>query len=348
MNGTFSATILAGGTSKRFGKDKAFHLIESVPMWELQTRKVSQLMPSEIIISANEKQEFKTDLKIVIDSQYDEGPLRGLVDTLNATKAERMLLLAVDLPKMPINFLGELIYSGCGTIPVHKNGMTEPLAAVYPKSLIKLAEKNLQDNEILEEFKSDKENLKEMDQGNDINIGISKTNIEKENLSKKNVNLSTNSEYKKKEQNKSLSGNVDNFTKNIEYITSNSNGDIFKILAKFGKTNINNSNILDLEEVNGTISSLERSTIFITSDYGKYNYDNQNSKFYENVVVKYDGKIITCKNLDLNMSENIAVAYNDVIVKDAKSIMKAQIITMDIVTKDININSNNNVKIVTN
>ena len=143
MNGTFSATILAGGTSKRFGKDKAFHLIESVPMWELQTRKVSQLMPSEIIISANEKQEFKTDLKIVIDSQYDEGPLRGLVDTLNATKAERMLLLAVDLPKMPINFLGELIYSGCGTIPVHKNGMTEPLAAVYPKSLIKLAEKNL-------------------------------------------------------------------------------------------------------------------------------------------------------------------------------------------------------------
>ena len=62
---------------------------------------------------------------------------------LNATKAERMLLLDVDLPKMPINFLGELIYSGCGTIPVHKNGMTEPLAAVYPKSLIKLAEKNL-------------------------------------------------------------------------------------------------------------------------------------------------------------------------------------------------------------
>ena len=212
----------------------------------------------------------------------------------------------------------------------------------------KLAEKNLQDNEILEEFKSDKENLKEMDQGNDINIEISKTDIKKENLKKKNVNLSTNSEYKKKEQNKSLSGNVDNFTKNIEYITSNSNGDIFKILAKFGKTNINNSNILDLEEVNGTISSLERSTIFITSDYGKYNYDNQNSKFYENVVVKYDGKIITCKNLDLNMSENIAVAYNDVIVKDAKSTMKAQIITMDIVTKDININSNNNVKILTN
>ena len=47
------------------------------------------------------------------------------------------------MPNMPINFLGELIYAGCGAIPVHKNGMKEPLAAVYPKSLIKLAEESL-------------------------------------------------------------------------------------------------------------------------------------------------------------------------------------------------------------
>ena len=45
MNGSFSATILAGGTSKRFGEDKAFHIIESIPMWKFQTNKLSQLMP---------------------------------------------------------------------------------------------------------------------------------------------------------------------------------------------------------------------------------------------------------------------------------------------------------------
>ena len=143
MNGSFSATILAGGTSKRFGEDKAFHIIESIPMWKFQTNKLSQLMPSEIIISANQNQQFETELRVVRDSHDDEGPLRGLVDCLNATNAERMLLLAVDMPNMPINFLGELIYAGCGAIPVHKNGMKEPLAAVYPKSLIKLAEESL-------------------------------------------------------------------------------------------------------------------------------------------------------------------------------------------------------------
>ena len=62
------------------------------------------------------------------------------------------------------------------------------------------------------------------------------------------------------------SDEVENLTKEIEYITSNANGDIFKILAQFGKTNIKNNDILDLEEVDGTISSLERSQIFITSN----------------------------------------------------------------------------------
>ena len=141
---------------------------------------------------------------------------------------------------------------------------------------------------------------------------------------------------------------VENLTKEIEYITSNTNGDIFKILAQFGKTNIKNNDILDLKEVDGTISSLERSQIFITSDYAKYNYTNQNSKFYGNVVIKYENKIITCDDFDLNLSENIAVAYNNVIVKDDISVMKAQNIILNIITKDININSEEKVKIFKN
>ena len=43
------------------------------------------------------------------------------------------------MPEMPISFLGELVCSGCGSIPIHENGMSEPLAAVYPKEIIQLA-----------------------------------------------------------------------------------------------------------------------------------------------------------------------------------------------------------------
>ena len=68
MNGTFAAAILAGGKSKRFGSDKAFHKIQNTTLWEDQVEKVSQLMPSEIIISSNENQSFNTPHKIIVDS----------------------------------------------------------------------------------------------------------------------------------------------------------------------------------------------------------------------------------------------------------------------------------------
>tara|TARA_B100000029_G_scaffold467178_1_gene503254 strand:- start:313 stop:741 length:429 start_codon:yes stop_codon:yes gene_type:complete len=96
-------------------------------------------MPSEIIISANNEQHFETNYKVVLDSEPDTGPLGALIDCLNATKIERVLILAVDMPQMPISFLGELVCSGSGSVPVHANEMSEPLAAVYPKEIIELA-----------------------------------------------------------------------------------------------------------------------------------------------------------------------------------------------------------------
>ena len=36
---------------------------------------------------------------------------------------------------------------------------------------------------------------------------------------------------------------LENLSKDIEYISTNRNGDIFKIIAKYGKTNIKNNNI---------------------------------------------------------------------------------------------------------
>ena len=66
-----------------------------------------------------------------------------------------------------------------------------------------------------------------------------------------------------------------NLTKEIEYVTTNSKGNIFKISAEYGTTNIKNSDILDLEIVKGLISSKERSEINASSEKAMYNYDNQ-------------------------------------------------------------------------
>ena len=171
-----------------------------------------------------------------------------------------------------------------------------------------------------------------------------------ENLDEKNVisNITTLDEKKKNIviENKAVEGQ--NLTKEIEYVTTNKKGDILKILADYGKSNIGDSDILNLEGVAGVFSSLDKSQINITSEFAEYNYQNQNSKFYKNVIIYYDNKIIKCDNLDLDMSENIAVAYNNVVVKDNSSIMKAQKITMNIITKDISINSKDKIEVLTN
>ena len=172
-----------------------------------------------------------------------------------------------------------------------------------------------------------------------------------ENLDEKDVinNITTLDEKMKKNiviEKKAVEGQ--NLTKEIEYVTTNKKGDILKILADYGKSNIGDSDILNLEGVAGVFSSLDKSQINITSEFAEYNYQNQNSKFYKNVIIYYDNKIIKCDNLDLNMSENIAVAYNNVVVEDNNSIMKAQKITMNIITKDISINSKEKIEVLTN
>ncbi len=140
----------------------------------------------------------------------------------------------------------------------------------------------------------------------------------------------------------------ENLTKQIQYITSSSNGDVFKILADTGKTNLKNRNLLDLENVKGSIISSERPDIYISSKFAEYNYSDQNSKFYNNVIIKYNDRIIKCDNFDLIISDNIAIAYNNVTIESKDSLMKAEKITLNILTKDISINSDEKIEIIKN
>ena len=78
--------------------------------------------------------------------------------------------------------------------------------------------------------------------------------------------------------------------------------------------------------------------VYIISDYAEYNSSSLQSNFYQNVVINYEDKEITCDYFDLDMQTNIAIAYNNVVVTDPQSIMKAGKIILDIETKVININ----------
>ena len=144
---------------------------------------------------------------------------------------------------------------------------------------------------------------------------------------------------------------IKNLVKDVEYTSVDQKGNKFYLLASSGKSNSENKDVLDLENVRGEIRSETRDTIFITSDYAQYNSLNLNSKFFGNVIIDYQDKKINCINFDINMETNKAIAYNNVIIKDPKSTMKAGIVEFDLKTKDVNINPNYNtekIKVVTN
>ena len=110
-----------------------------------------------------------------------------------------------------------------------------------------------QTNNLNKENKTDQEMLDEIPRSENDNK-ITQNNIEIVN--KTNDHIKTRSkETKNNNLNNTDTKKLENLTKEIEYVTSNKEGDIFKILAKFGKSNIKNSDILDLEYVDGLISS---------------------------------------------------------------------------------------------
>ena len=144
---------------------------------------------------------------------------------------------------------------------------------------------------------------------------------------------------------------IKNLVKDVEYTSVDEKGNKFYLLANSAKSNPNNNDILDLDNVRGKITSDKRDTIYIVSDYAQYDTINLNSKFYENVIINYQDKEINCLNFDINMDTNKAVAYNDVIITDPKSIMRAGIVEFDLKTKDIVINpenTNSDVQVITN
>ena len=184
--------------------------------------------------------------------------------------------------------------------------------------------KDIENNEI---------NLKKVDSNNKFDE--KKIVAESQNNKIKNIKI---------DENKDL-------VKDIEYNSIDNRGNNFYLLAKSGKSNVENKNILDLISVRGEITSNNRDTIYIVSDFGEFNSINSNSKFYDNVVINYQDKQITCKNFDLSMETNKAIAYNDVIITDPNSEMKAGLVEFDLKTKDININpqsANTDIKVVTN
>ena len=131
-----SAVLLAGGESRRMGKDKATLQFRGRPLWQIQFELLRKLQPSEIFISARTDPTWRPeDVRFVADIPPSRGPLSGLAASLAQMHTTHLLALAIDMPFMTEDFLLSLcdhIEPGCGVVSKIDN-RAEPLTAIYPR-----------------------------------------------------------------------------------------------------------------------------------------------------------------------------------------------------------------------
>lgn len=139
-----TAAILAGGQSRRMGRDKSLLDVGGVPLIQ---RIAGQLTPrfDEVVVSAAIPGVYDfLGLPVVVDSVDDQGPLFALVELLGMARHDRLLIVSCDIPDVPMEFVTKMLtLAEPGTdavVPVNHEGILEPLLAVYRRSFLSVAQ----------------------------------------------------------------------------------------------------------------------------------------------------------------------------------------------------------------
>ncbi|MEO6786700.1 MAG: molybdenum cofactor guanylyltransferase [Chthoniobacteraceae bacterium] len=152
-----AAVLLAGGKSSRMGRDKSALPVNGEPLWQRQLAVLRATNPAELFISGkNDGPYAGCGVEVLVDEIPDSGPLGGIATALRRCTSDRLLVLAVDMPAMTVEFLRSLLEdsqrTAKGIVPsVAADGRSranfEPLAAIYPRAALAVADECLRTGE---------------------------------------------------------------------------------------------------------------------------------------------------------------------------------------------------------
>ena len=171
---------------------------------------------------------------------------------------------------------------------------------------------------------------------------------------KKEKNLDITKESKKDYIGETKLSNNQNIIEDIRYKSSNFKGDIFEILADYGETFLENPNQMKLFKVNSNIFLNNGEIINLKSNFADFNTKTFETTFFNNVSIIKKNEIINGEKLyfvmdssdedldsDDEKEENLIRMTGNVIYKKPGYIAKADIIEIDLLTKNITIEMNN-------
>ncbi|RME98275.1 MAG: molybdenum cofactor guanylyltransferase [Chloroflexi bacterium] len=150
-NPSVSVAILAGGRSKRMGRDKAFLTVGGVPVIERVIARVRSLT-DDLFISTNNGEKYRRfGLPTVPDVIPDKAALGGIYSAICAAKYAHVLVVACDMPFLNRPLLKHLIrLAPTADVVTPRIHTTQPetLHAVYAKACLPAIEAKLAANRL--------------------------------------------------------------------------------------------------------------------------------------------------------------------------------------------------------
>jgi molybdopterin-guanine dinucleotide biosynthesis protein A len=135
---TYSAIILSGGESKRFGQDKGLFQVLQKPLISFVIEKVKPFVDELLLVtkrkSANAYSSLFPSIRILIDEYDFRGALAGIVTGLNHAHGTYSYILPSDTPLLSAQILAllrDLSSDYDAVIPRWPSGYLEPLQAIY-------------------------------------------------------------------------------------------------------------------------------------------------------------------------------------------------------------------------
>ena len=127
------------------------------------------------------------------------------------------------------------------------------------------------------------------------------------------------------------------YINDINYTSTDIRGNKYQITAKLAEIKIENADLMFLSDVVAFVFIKDKDTVKITSNFGKYNTKNYDTIFSENVIVVYPGHKVTGEYLDFSFSTNLGIFTTNVIYTAEKTNLFADIMEMNLTTKDTKI-----------
>ena len=128
-----------------------------------------------------------------------------------------------------------------------------------------------------------------------------------------------------------------NKMKDVYYASKDAKGNQYIVQASEGEIDYNQPNIIYLTNVKGFVKLNNSHNIEITSKYGKYNSENLDTIFSKNVIINYLENKISGEYLDFSIKRDSMIISREVVYTNLENILKADVIEINISTKDTKI-----------